>query len=184
MLCGYKKEVGEPSGSSGPWTRALLGEIIFFSYCVHLGVWYFVFFCCFLLRNRPFTYSIKNTFPDKIVFVRIVAHMLTHSDGRLLHWECSAHWLLYISYQHFISLKIIRAVLNIFYFFLRLKYQKNMAPKKPKVKKSIKRRVKKKVAEPAKSVIERTIRKHPMLRQVQKEMCELKKKVKNTKNNL
>jgi len=59
-----------------------------------------------------------------------------------------------------------------------------MAPKKPKVKKSIKRRVKKKVAEPAKSVIERTIRKHPMLRQVQKEMCELKKKVKNTKNNL
>ena len=42
-----------------------------------------------------------------------------------------------------------------------------MAPKKPKVKKSIKRRVKKKVAEPAKSVIERTIRKHPMLRQVQ-----------------
>ena len=56
-----------------------------------------------------------------------------------------------------------------------------MAPKKPKVKKSIKRRVKKKIAEPAKSVIERTIRKHPMLRQVQKEMCELKKKVKKYK---
>ena len=50
-----------------------------------------------------------------------------------------------------------------------------MAPKKPKVKKSIKRRVKKKLIEPAKGVIERTIRKHPMLKQVQKEMCELKK---------
>ena len=53
-----------------------------------------------------------------------------------------------------------------------------MAPKKPKVKKSTKRRVKKKLIEPAKGIIERKIRKHPMLRQVQKEMCELKKKVK------
>ena len=52
-----------------------------------------------------------------------------------------------------------------------------MAPKKPKVKKSIKRRMKKKLIEPAKSVIERTIRKHPMLKQGQKEVCELKKKV-------
>ena len=56
-----------------------------------------------------------------------------------------------------------------------------MALKKPKVKKSIKKRVKKNVIEPAKSVIERTIRKHPILRQVQKEVCELKKKVKKYK---
>ena len=53
-----------------------------------------------------------------------------------------------------------------------------MTPKKSKAKKSTKRRVKKKVVEPAKGVIERTIRKHPMLKRVQKEMCELKKKVK------
>ena len=56
-----------------------------------------------------------------------------------------------------------------------------MAPKKPKEKKSIKRRVKKKLIEPAKSVIERTIRKHPTLKRVQKEMCELKKKIKKYK---
>ena len=55
-----------------------------------------------------------------------------------------------------------------------------MAPKKPEVKKSIKRRVKK-VIEPVKGVIERTIRKHPMLKQVQKKVCELKKKVKKYK---
>ena len=56
-----------------------------------------------------------------------------------------------------------------------------MAPKKSKVKKNVKRRVKKKVIEPVKGVIERTIRKHPMLKQVQKEMCELKKKMKKYK---
>jgi hypothetical protein len=53
-------------------------------------------------------------------------------------------------------------------FFLRLKYQKNMAPKKTKVKK--------RVAQPAKGIIERTICAHPMLKRVQKEVRELKKK--------
>jgi hypothetical protein len=52
--------------------------------------------------------------------------------------------------------------------FLRLKYQKNMAPKKSKVKK--------RVTQPAKSIIERTICSHPMLKRVQKEVRELKKK--------
>ena len=52
--------------------------------------------------------------------------------------------------------------------FLRLKYQKNMAPKKSKVKK--------RVAQPAKSIIKRTICAHPMLKRVQKEVRELKKK--------
>ena len=55
-----------------------------------------------------------------------------------------------------------------------------MAPKKPKFKKNIKKRVKK-VIEPAKGVIERTIREHPMLKRMQMEMCELKKKVKKYK---
>ena len=55
-----------------------------------------------------------------------------------------------------------------FLFFLRLKYQKNMAPKKSKVKK--------RVAQPAKGIIERTICAHPMLKRVQKEVRELKKK--------
>ena len=62
---------------------------------------------------------------------------------------------------------------GIFDFFLRLKYQKNMAPKKSKVKKP---KVKKRVAQPAKSIIERTICAHPMLKRVQKEVRELKKK--------
>ena len=43
-----------------------------------------------------------------------------------------------------------------------------MAPKKSKVKK--------RVAQPAKSIIERTICAHPMLKRVQKEVRELKKK--------
>ena len=60
--------------------------------------------------------------------------------------------------------------------FLRLKYQKNMAPKKSKVKK--------RVAHPAKGIIERTICAHPMLKRVQKEVRELTKKLaKSTKNN-
>ena len=65
--------------------------------------------------------------------------------------------------------KIIGALSWYFWnFFLRLKYQKNMAPKKSKVKK--------RVAQPAKSIIERTICAHPMLKRVQKEVRELKKK--------
>ena len=48
-----------------------------------------------------------------------------------------------------------------------------MAPKKSKVKKF---KVKKCVAQPAKSIIERTICAHPMLKRVQKEVRELKKK--------
>jgi len=58
-------------------------------------------------------------------------------------------------------------------FSLRLKYQKNMAPKKSKVKKP---KVKRSVTQPAKSIIERTICSHPMLKRVQKEVRELKKK--------
>ena len=48
-----------------------------------------------------------------------------------------------------------------------------MAPKKSKVKKP---KVKKSVTQPAKSIIERTICAHPMLKRVQKEVRELKKK--------
>ena len=48
-----------------------------------------------------------------------------------------------------------------------------MAPKKSKVKKS---KMKKSVTQPTKSIIERTICSHPMLRRVQKEVRELKKK--------
>ena len=48
-----------------------------------------------------------------------------------------------------------------------------MAPKKSKVKKP---KVKKRVALPAKGIIERTICAHPMLKRVQKEVRELKKK--------
>jgi hypothetical protein len=48
-----------------------------------------------------------------------------------------------------------------------------MASKKSKVKKP---KVKKRVAQPAKSIIERTICSHPMLKRVQKEVRELKKK--------
>ena len=55
----------------------------------------------------------------------------------------------------------------------RLKYQKNMAPKKSKVKKP---KVKKRVTQPAKSILERTICSHPMLKRAQKEVRELKKK--------
>ena len=52
-------------------------------------------------------------------------------------------------------------------------YQKNMAPKKSKVKKP---KVKKRFTQPARSIIERTICAHPMLKRVQKEVRELKKK--------
>jgi len=70
--------------------------------------------------------------------------------------------------------KIIGALSWYFrFFFLRLKYQKNMAPKKSKVKKP---KVKKRVAQPSKGIIERTICAHPMLKRVQKEVRELKKK--------
>ena len=48
-----------------------------------------------------------------------------------------------------------------------------MAPKKPKVKKP---KGKKRIAQPAKSITERTICAHPMLKRVQKEVRELKKK--------
>jgi len=48
-----------------------------------------------------------------------------------------------------------------------------MAPKKSKVKKP---KVKKRAAQPAKCIIERTICAHPMLKRVQKEVRQLKKK--------
>ena len=63
-------------------------------------------------------------------------------------------------------------------FFLRLKYQKNMAPKKSKVKKP---KVKKRVAQPAKGIIERTICAHPMLKRVQKEVKRVQKEVSELK---
>ena len=55
-----------------------------------------------------------------------------------------------------------------------------MAPKKSKVKKP---KVKKRVAQPAKGIIERTICAHPMLKRVQKEVRELKKKSAKKHNN-
>ena len=48
-----------------------------------------------------------------------------------------------------------------------------MAPKKSKVKKP---KVKRSVTQPAKSIIERTICSHPMLKRVQKDVRELKRK--------
>ena len=51
--------------------------------------------------------------------------------------------------------------------------KKNMAPKKSKVKKP---KVKRSIAQPAKSINKRTICAHPMLKRVQKEVRELKKK--------
>ena len=48
-----------------------------------------------------------------------------------------------------------------------------MAPKKSEVKKP---KVKRSVTQPAKSIIERTICAHPMLKRAQKEVRELKKK--------
>ena len=48
-----------------------------------------------------------------------------------------------------------------------------MAPKKSKVKKP---KAKRSVTQPAKGIIERTICAHPMLKRVQKEVRELKKK--------
>ena len=61
--------------------------------------------------------------------------------------------------------KIVLVFLN--FFSQAIKYQKNMAPKKSKVKKP---KVKRSVTQPAKSIIERTICSHPMLKR------ELKKK--------
>ena len=48
-----------------------------------------------------------------------------------------------------------------------------MAPKKSKVKKP---KVKRNVTQPAKSIIERTMCAHPMLKRVRKEVRDLKKK--------
>ena len=122
-------------------------------------------FCRFLLGNRAFAYSIEYPFPVEIVLVRVVAHTLTHGDGGLFHRVCGVH----IHHTNILFREDYRRVVLVFLnFFLRLKYQKNMAPKKSKVKK--------RVAQPAKSIIERTICAHPMLKRVQKEVRELKKK--------
>ena len=95
----------------------------------------------------------------------VVAHTLTHGDGGLFHRVCGIH----IHHTNILFREDYRRVVLVFLnFFLRLKYQKNMAPKKSKVKK--------RVAQPAKSIIERTICAHPMLKRVQKEVRELKKK--------
>ena len=56
------------------------------------------------------------------------------------------------------------SIINI---YVRLKYKKNMNPKKPKATKITARRVKELIA-PVQSVIDRTIRKHCILKQVQK----------------
>ena len=85
--------------------------------------------------------------------------------------DCFVEYVVFIYIiPTFYFTKIVLVFLN---FFLRLKYQKNMAPKKSKVKKP---KVKRSVAQPAKSIIERTICSHPMLKRVQKEVRELKKK--------
>jgi len=141
-----------------------------FSYRVYLGVRYVVFFCRFLLGNRAFAYSIEYPFPVEIVLVRVVAHTFTHSDSGLFHRVCGVH----IHHTNILFHEDYRCVVLVFLnFFLRLKYQKNMAPKKSKVKKP---KVKKRVAQPSKGIIERTICAHPMLKRVQKEVRELKKK--------
>ena len=144
--------------------------IALFSYRVYLGVRYVVFFCRVLLGNRAFAYSIEYPFPVEIVLVRVVAHALTHGDGGLFCRVCGVH----IHHTNILFREDYRRVVLVFLnFFLRLKYQKNMAPKKSKVKKP---KVKRSVTQPAKSIIERTICSHPMLKRVQKEVRELKKK--------
>ena len=141
--------------------------IALFSYRVYLGVRYVVFFCRVLLRNRTFADSIEYAFPVEIVLVRVVAHALTHGDGGLFCRVCGVH-------IHHTNILFHEDCPGIFdFFFLRLKYQKNMATKKSKVKKP---KVKRSVTQPAKSIIERTICSHPMLKRVQKEVRELKKK--------
>ena len=80
----------------------------------------------------------------------------------------------YVVFTYIIPFYFTKIVLVfLIFFFSGLKYQKNMAPKKSKVKKP---KVKRSVTQPAKSIIERTICSHPMLKRVQKEVRELKKK--------
>jgi hypothetical protein len=62
---------------------------------------------------------------------------------------------------------------GIFDFFSQAKVPEKYGSKKSKVKKP---KVKRSVTQPAKSIIERTICSHPMLKRVQKEVRELKKK--------
>ena len=96
-------------------------------------------FCSFLLENRTFAYSIEYPFPVEIVLVCVVAHTFTHSNGGLFHRVCGVH----IHHTNILFHEDYRCVVLVFLiFFLRLKYQKNMAPKKSKVKKpKVKKRV-------------------------------------------
>ena len=109
--------------------------------------------------------KVAESRPKSISIIVLFAHTLTHGYGGLFHRVCGVH----IHHTNILFREDYRRVVLVFLiFFLRLKYQKNMAPKKSKVKK--------RVALPAKSIIERTICAHPMLKRVQKEVRELKKK--------
>jgi hypothetical protein len=109
--------------------------------------------------------KVAESRPKSISIIVLFAHTLTHGYGGLFHRVCGVH----IHHTNILFREDYRRVVLVFLiFFLRLKYQKNMAPKKSKVKK--------RVAQPAKSIIERTICAHPMLKRVQKEVRELKKK--------
>ena len=59
---------------------------------------------------------------------------------------------------------------RIFEYFSQAKVPENMAPKKSKEKKP---KAKRSVTQPAKSIIERTVFSHPMLKRVPKEVREL-----------
>ena len=127
--------------------------------------------CYFLYYYIKEIYNIKKVFR---VFRNITnIHTLKPKHGRRLPWE--GLQILHFSLrglqeheqqiEHIWTQQIFCFLLNIFF---RLKYQKNMAPKKSEVKKQL--------AQPAKSIIERTICTHTMFERVQKEVRQLKKK--------
>ena len=132
--------------------------------------------CYFLYYYIKEIYNIKKVFR---VFRNVTnIHTLKPKHGRRLPWEGLQilRFSLRGLQEHEQQIEHIWIQQNFCFLlniFLRLKYQKNMAPKKSKVKKP---KVKKRVAQPAKGIIERTICAHPMLKRVQKEVRELKKK--------
>ena len=135
--------------------------------------------CYFLYYYIKEIYNIKKVFR---VFRNVTnIYTLKPKHGRRLPWEGLQilRFSLRGLQEHEQQIEYIWTQQNFCFLlniFLRLKYQKNMAPKKSKVKK--------RVAQPAKSIIERTICSHPMLKRVQKEVRELtKKSAKSIKNN-
>ncbi|CAL6334229.1 unnamed protein product [Bathycoccus prasinos] len=72
----------------------------------------------------------------------------------------------------FVEYVVFIYIIPTFYFtkIVLAKVPENMAPKKSKVKKP---KVERSVTQPAKGIIERSICSHPMLKRVQKEVCEL-----------